>query len=169
MNNLSHTEKNLFSRISEDNLSKFIESYERGDFIRKGARNEDGRTFLGEAIAKGALKITDYLSKDPEMVKMEDDNRKLPFFYLGASRNKKQILALLVKNNVDIAATSSDGRNILHALAPTDNGESWRKLIALGVREDKKDARNELPIDVAKRFNNMSVLRLNQIEEFNPK
>lgn len=149
--------------IADKHTSKFIDTFERGDFVDKTQCNKDGRTFLGEAVMKGAEGIMLYLMKDKELAELEDKNGKLFFFYLDRPQNKKRLIAQLAKENFDFSQKSSDGRGVLHSFAPMDNGELFTVLKKLGADPDAKDQRNESAMDVAKRYRNINVINLSDV------
>lgn len=164
MNLLTHSEKSLFECISNNQYSKFVELYESGRFVNKENTNEEGRNLLGDAVAKGSEKIMLYLMKDKALVNMEDDNKKLFFFYLNKPKNKKMLFALMAKEKIDFSQVSSENRTILHSLAPLDNGEIFGRAIMLGADKDRKDIRGESSLDVAKRYRNINISNLTDID-----
>jgi ankyrin repeat protein len=164
MNLLTHTEKLLFKCIHENRYSKFVDTYESSEFIKKDSTNEEGRTFLGDAVARGSEKIMSYLLKDKELAAMEDSNNKLFTFYLSKPQNKKMLFSLMVKEKVDFSQISSENKNILHFLAPFDNGELFEKASSLGADKEMKDIRGFSPMDVAKRYRNINLLNLSDID-----
>lgn len=164
MNALTHSERELFNLIENNKTEKFIQAYETGSFIDKFKTNKDGRTLLGHSVANGAEGIMLYLAKDRELISQEDDNDKLFFFYLSHPKNKKMILAKLAKEGIDFSVRSSDGRGVLHFIAPLDKGEMFGRLSMLGADKDAKDNNGKSAMDVAKRYNNINVLSLADID-----
>lgn len=169
MKPLTHSDKNLFSLITTDSLRDFSQLFEDGEYVNRNAINKDGRTFFGEAVAQGAVKITDFLCKYPELVKLEDQKKKFGFFYISRAKNQKFILATLVKNKIDLASLTTESRNVLHEIAPMGKGELFMTLVKLGVDSDKEDIVKQTPKDIAKRYNNFSIITMSQIDEFGPK
>lgn len=160
MNFMTHTERAMFKHIAEKRTGRFIDSFETSEFLNKTICNEDGRTLLGEAVAKGAEDIMLYLLKDEKLKEMEDKNGKLFFFYLNMPKNKKMLMAKLAKAGVDFSKCASDGRSVLHSFAPLDNGEMFSRLESLGADKNKKSKIGESPLDMAKRYNNVNIINM---------
>ena len=121
-----------------------------GDLVRKylDARNEDGRTPLHMAAAKGhseAIAALIDAGADPD-ARNEDGRTPL---HMAAEKGHSEAIAALIDAGADPDARNEDGRTPLYMAAEKGHSEAIAALIDAGADPDARNENDRTPLYVA--------------------
>lgn len=155
MNRLTHSEKLLFKLIQNDQVNKFIEIYDSSEFIRKDAVNSERTSYLGESVKRSALKIAEFLLKEPDIINKLDGNKNKALSYIRMFGSlDHELIKLFHDYGLDFSKSVGPKGNMLHIIAPRGDINLFDDIISYGGDPHFVNDVGMIQLDVAKRWGN---------------
>lgn len=159
MKAINHSEADLFRYIQTDNINAFMERYESSEYVRKETLNSEQTTYLGECVKRCALKIANYIINDSNEINVIDGNGNKAIAYVKLfNKNDMRMIDLFHQKGMDFSKNIGSKGNILHAISPRCDKETFDKYVLLGASPYDIDLNGKLPKDIAKRWGNKDIV-----------